>query len=68
MPIISGKYQLHESMMLVIIAAAEMVSYFAAPFTFNLPLFYFVRMVGTVGYCKYAILRYQSCKTLFLCF
>ena len=54
MPIVSGKLKMNDALLLTFISVAETMSYITMPFITNLPLFYIVRLIGTVGYCKYS--------------
>ncbi len=57
MPIFSGKLQVHDALMLFIISVCEVVSAAVIPFTNTLWQFYLAQALGTMGYCKYAVVR-----------
>ena len=57
MPIFSGKFQVHDALMLFIISVCEVASAAILPFTDSLWQFYLGFGLGTMGYCKYAVVR-----------
>jgi hypothetical protein len=57
MPIMSGKFQIHDAMMLFIVLMCEVVGSFIAPFVTTLWQFYLANGLGTLGYCKYGLVR-----------
>ena len=57
MPIVSGKYQVDDALLLTIICAMETLSFTVSPFVTSLPAFYAAQLISSVGYCKYAIGR-----------
>lgn len=65
MPIASGKYKINDTVLLICISVAETLSFMSMPFITNLPLFYAVSIIGSVGYCKFAVgrsLLSKSCE------
>jgi MFS-type transporter involved in bile tolerance (Atg22 family) len=57
MPILSGKLQIHDAMMLFITLVCEVISSFITPFVATLWQFYLAQGLGAIGYCKYALVR-----------
>jgi len=64
MPIFSGKLQIHDALMLFVILIFEVVSSFITPFVSTLWQFYLAQGVGTIGYCKYAVVRSLMSKSI----
>jgi PCFT/HCP family folate transporter-like MFS transporter 1/3 len=57
MPFLNAKLRIHDALMLVIVVGAEVTCYTALPFASLLWQFYFASGVGSLGYCKYAVVR-----------
>ena len=57
MPFLNAKLRIHDALMLVIIVGAEVICYTALPFASVLWQFYLATGVGSLGYCKYSVVR-----------
>ncbi len=57
MPILCGKFQVHDALVLSITVSCEVISAVIKPFTKTVWQFYLASAVGTLGYCKYAVVR-----------
>ena len=57
MPIFSGKFEVHDGLMLFVISVCEVSSALVLPFTTEVWQFYVAFAVGSMGYCKYAVVR-----------
>jgi len=57
MPIFSGKLQIHDTLLLLVIVTCDVVSSAILPFVDSLWQFYLARGLGTIGYCKYSVVR-----------
>ena len=57
MPILSGKFEIHDSLLIFIMLMFEVVSSFITPFVTTVWQFYLAQGLGTFGYCKYAVVR-----------
>jgi len=57
MPLFSGKFEVHDALMLFAISVCEVASAVVIPFTTELWQFYVAWAVSTMGYCKYAVVR-----------
>ena len=57
MPIVSGKLNVSDSLLLTFISVAETLGYVLSPFTSNLTLFYLCQILSTIGNCKFPIGR-----------
>ena len=57
MPIVSGKLNVSDSLLLTFISVAETLGYVLSPFTSNLTLFYLCQILCTIGNCKFPIGR-----------
>ena len=64
MPILSGKLKIHDAFMLFIIVSCEVVSSTTIPFVKSLWQFYFTLGLGTIGVCKYAVVRSLMSKCI----
>lgn len=64
MPIISGKFQLHDALLLSIFAAFEVVGAMIKPFANTLWLFCLACGIGTVGSCKFTMVWCLISKTV----
>ena len=63
-PILSQKLKIHDSMLIAIILATEVVSFGISPFVDVLWKFYIVQAVGAMGYCKYSTVRSMISKCI----
>lgn len=57
MPIVSGKFNASDSLLLLIISGIETLGYALAPFTSDLRLFYACQVLCTIGNCKFPLGR-----------
>ena len=57
MPIFSGKLQIHDALMLFVIVTCEVVSSAILPFVDSLWQFYLAQGLGSIGNCKFAVVR-----------
>jgi MFS family permease len=64
MPVISGKYQIHDSLVLSVFVACEVVGAVLKPFMSTLWQFYLASGIGIVGSCKFAMVRCLMSKTI----
>jgi hypothetical protein len=57
MPFLNAKLRIHDALMLAFIIFSEVVCYAVSPFATELWQFYIATGVGSIGYCKYAVVR-----------
>jgi predicted outer membrane lipoprotein len=57
MPVISRKLKVHDALLITIMLGFEVVGAIAKPFTTTLWQFYFAYGLGTLGYCKFGVIR-----------
>jgi MFS transporter, PCFT/HCP family, solute carrier family 46, member 3 len=57
MPILSHRLQLHDALMIFLMLVCEVISSCVTPFATMLWQFYLAQGLGTIGYCKYAVVR-----------
>jgi len=57
MPILSRKFQIHDAVIIFIILMCEVISFCITTFATTLWQFYLAQGLGTMGYCKFAIVR-----------
>ena len=57
MPIVSGKYQVDDALLLTLICAIETLSFTVSAFVTSIPAFYAAQLIGSLGYCKYSVSR-----------
>ena len=57
MPIISSKLKVHDALLITILNGIEVVAAIAKPFTTTLWEFYFAYVLGSIGFCKFGIIR-----------
>jgi PCFT/HCP family folate transporter-like MFS transporter 1/3 len=57
MPVISGKLKVHDALLITIMLGIEVIGAIAKPFTTTLWQFYIAYGLGTIGYCKFGIIR-----------
>jgi len=59
MPVVSGKLKIHDSLLMAIFVGCEVISGVLKPVASSLWLFYLFNFIGTIGYCKFGIIREQ---------
>jgi PCFT/HCP family folate transporter-like MFS transporter 1/3 len=64
MPIISGKYKIHDALLLGIFVGCEVVGATLKTFVGTLFQFYLAYGIGQIGYCKFAMVRCLLSKTV----
>ncbi len=57
MPVISCKLKVHDALLITIMLGIEVIGAIAKPFTTTLWQFYIAYGLGTIGYCKFGIIR-----------
>jgi len=57
MPVISGKLKIHDSLLIAIFMGCEVISGALKPVASSLWLYYLFEFFGTVGYCKFGLIR-----------
>jgi MFS family permease len=63
MPFLNAKLRTHDALMLAIIVSSEVISYAASPFCSELWQFYLATGIGSLGYCKYSVVRSLMSKS-----
>jgi len=64
MPILSSKLKLHDAIVLFIIVTCEAISSVAAPFAKELWQFWIISGIGSIGLCKYSVVRSLISKSI----
>ncbi len=64
MPIISGKYKIHDALLLGIFVVCDVVGATLKAFVGTLFQFYFAYGIGEVGFCKYVMVRCLLSKSV----
>jgi len=60
MPLFSGKLKVHDALMLCVIVTLEILSSIGKTMSASVWQFYLSETLGTIGNCKYALVRYVT--------
>ena len=66
MPFLNAKLRTHDALMLAFIVSSEVICYAASPFCNELWQFYIATGIGSLGYCKYSVVRSLMSKSFSL--